>query len=74
MSWIDKLGILGIRSFSPDDPVYIQFSSPCTVIYGPNGTGKTTIIESLKYACTGDLPPNSKQGAFIHDVKVKKKT
>ncbi|KAI7851925.1 AAA domain-containing protein [Circinella umbellata] len=70
MSWIDKLGILGIRSFSPDDPVYIQFSSPCTVIYGPNGTGKTTIIEALKYACTGDLPPNSKQGAFIHDVKV----
>ena len=43
MSWIDKLGILGIRSFSPDDPVYIQFSSPCTVIYGPNGTGKTVV-------------------------------
>ncbi|KAI9320740.1 AAA domain-containing protein [Dichotomocladium elegans] len=53
MSWIDKLGILGIRSFSPEDPVYVQFNSPCTVIYGANGTGKTTIIECLKYACTG---------------------
>lgn len=41
MSWIDKLGILGIRSFSPDEPCYVQFNSPCTVIYGANGTGKT---------------------------------
>ena len=29
-----------------------------------------TIIECLKYAATGDLPPNSKGGAFIHDPKV----
>ena len=29
-----------------------------------------TIIECLKYATTGDLPPNSKGGAFIHDPKV----
>jgi len=31
-----------------------------------------TIIESLRYATTGDLPPNSKTGgAFIHDPKLK---
>lgn len=30
-----------------------------------------TIIECLKYSCTGELPPNSKSGqAFIHDTKV----
>ena len=30
-----------------------------------------TIIESLKYATTGEMPPNAKQsGAFIHDPKV----
>lgn len=29
-----------------------------------------TIIECLKYATIGDLPPNSKGGAFIHDPKV----
>lgn len=29
-----------------------------------------TIIECLKYATTGDLPPNSKGGAFIHDPKL----
>jgi DNA repair protein RAD50 len=38
-----------------------------TLIVGYNGSGKTTIIECLKYATTGDLPPNSKGGAFIHD-------
>lgn len=31
-----------------------------------------TIIESLKYATTGDQPPNTKSGAFIHDPKVLK--
>lgn len=48
----------------------IQFGQPLTLIVGQNGTGKTTIIECLKYATTGDLPPNSKGGAFIHDPKI----
>ncbi|KAH6657791.1 DNA repaire protein UVS6 [Truncatella angustata] len=30
----------------------------------------TTIIECLKYATTGEQPPNSKGGAFIHDPKL----
>ncbi|EFW98801.1 DNA repair protein rad50 [Grosmannia clavigera kw1407] len=29
-----------------------------------------TIIETLKYATTGEQPPNSKGGAFIHDPKL----
>lgn len=29
-----------------------------------------TIIECLKYITTGDMPPNSKGGAFVHDPKV----
>lgn len=37
---------------------------------GYNGSGKTTIIECLKYATAGELPPNSKGGAFIHDPKL----
>ncbi|KAJ9101852.1 hypothetical protein QFC21_003192 [Naganishia friedmannii] len=48
----------------------IQFYSPVTVIVGVNGTGKTTIIECLKYATTGELPPNTKGGAFVHDPKM----
>ncbi|KAK4520801.1 ribosomal protein S23 [Mucor velutinosus] len=70
MSHLQSMAILGIRSFSPDEPCYIKFFSPLTLIVGSNGAGKTTIIESLRYACTGDLPPNSKNGAFVNDPKV----
>ena len=70
MSKIDKLSILGIRSFDNTRSETIQFNTPLTLIVGYNGSGKTTIIECLKYATTGDLPPNSKGGAFIHDPKL----
>lgn len=67
MSSLYKLSILGVRSFSPKDHETIQFGSPLTLICGQNGCGKTTVIECLKYATTGDLPPNSKGGAFVND-------
>ncbi|KAI1137238.1 hypothetical protein F5Y05DRAFT_388585 [Hypoxylon sp. FL0543] len=70
MSKIDKLSILGIRSFNPLSRQTIQFETPLTLIVGYNGSGKTTIIECLKYATTGELPPNSKGGAFIHDPQL----
>jgi DNA repair protein RAD50 len=42
-----------------------------TLIVGENGCGKTTIIESLKYALTGETPPGSDKGkTFVHDPKV----
>ncbi|KAF3205333.1 DNA repair protein rad50 [Orbilia oligospora] len=69
-SKIDKLAILGIRSFDNTRQETIAFHTPLTLIVGYNGSGKTTIIECLKYATTGDLPPNSKNGAFIHDPKI----
>ncbi|KAK1777975.1 AAA domain-containing protein [Copromyces sp. CBS 386.78] len=67
MSKIEKMSILGVRSFGPRHPEAIAFNTPLTLIVGYNGSGKTTIIECLKYATTGELPPNSKGGAFIHD-------
>jgi DNA repair protein RAD50 len=70
MSKIEKLSIQGIRSFGHQSREAIQFNTPLTLIVGYNGSGKTTIIECLKYATTGELPPNSKGGAFIHDPKV----
>lgn len=40
---------------------------------GANGCGKTTIIECLKYAITGQLPPGCNLGqSFVHDPKVAK--
>ncbi|KAG8953820.1 DNA repair protein rad50 [Tulasnella sp. 424] len=32
--------------------------------------GVTTIVECLKYATTGEQPPNTKGGAFVHDPKM----
>ncbi|KAL4881584.1 DNA repair protein Rad50 [Aspergillus karnatakaensis] len=62
--------IFSVRSFDNTRSETIQFHTPLTLIVGYNGSGKTTIIECLKYATTGDLPPNSKGGAFIHDPKL----
>ncbi|KAK4626999.1 DNA repair protein RAD50 [Fulvia fulva] len=68
MSKIDKLQIRGIRSFDARNPMSIQFHAPLTLIVGTNGSGKTTIIECLKYVTTGELPPNAAKGAsFVHD-------
>src|SRR5689334_16262131 len=69
MSRIEQMQIRGIRSFGPGKGgETIRFNTPLTLIVGWNGSGKTTIIECLKYATTGELPANSKQGgAFIHD-------
>lgn len=61
MTSINKLHIKGIRSFAPDNNSIIEFFKPLTIIVGANGAGKTTIIESLKFACTGELPPDSKK-------------
>ncbi|KAG5354686.1 DNA repair protein [Yarrowia sp. B02] len=70
MSSISKLSIQGIRSFDNTERETITFNKPLTLIVGQNGSGKTTIIECLRYATTGDLPPHSKGGAFIHDPKI----
>ncbi|XP_050464674.1 DNA repair protein RAD50 [Cataglyphis hispanica] len=69
MSKIRRLSLRGIRNFGDDnEDSLIRFSCPLTLILGPNGTGKTTIIEALKYATTGEFPPGSDKGkSFIHD-------
>jgi DNA repair protein RAD50 len=62
MSKVERLSIRGVRNYNPDAIEYITFNCPLTLILGHNGSGKTTIIECLKYATTGDLPPNSRNG------------
>jgi DNA repair protein RAD50 len=70
MAHLNKLAIRGIRSFDDKQISVIEFFTPVTVIVGHNGSGKTTIIECLKYATTGDQPPNTRGGAFVHDPKM----
>ncbi|KAA3671939.1 DNA repair protein RAD50 [Paragonimus westermani] len=82
MALVERMSILGIRSFDHETMQKIEFFTPVTLILGHNGTGKTevsfclqTIIECLKYATTGDLPPGSKTGcSFIHDPRVARET
>lgn len=75
MSMLEKLQIQGIRSFGPQeaDKQVMTFFSPLTLILGSNGTGKTTIIECLRNATTGDLPPGQGK-VFIHDPKLNRET
>lgn len=70
MSNLFKLSIQGVRSFDSESSETIEFGFPLTLICGQNGCGKTTIIECLKYATTGDLPPNSKGGTFVNDPSI----
>lgn len=75
MCTVEKMLIKGIRSFSPDNQTVIEFFKPLTLIVGANGAGKTTVIECLKQACTGELPPNTRSGqSFIHDPKIAHET
>jgi DNA repair protein RAD50 len=68
MADIKRLAIRGVRSFHPDREETIEFYSPLTMIVGANGCGKTSIIESLKYACTGAMPPSCSNGqSFVND-------
>jgi len=62
MTTITRLGIQGIRSFDHERLEVLDFDGPVTLIVGPNGSGKTTIIECLKMASCGVLPPNAKTG------------
>ncbi|CRG93638.1 DNA repair protein RAD50, putative [Plasmodium gallinaceum] len=74
MTTFEKIGIQGIRSYCDDRVEKIKFSSPITIIYGNNGSGKSTIIECLKVSCTGDFPPNAEKGkSFLHDPLVSNK-
>lgn len=73
MSTLNKLQVRGVRSFgtSQRDEQVIRFTPPITLILGENGCGKTTVIECLKYALIGELPPGSSKGqSFVHDPKI----
>ncbi|KAH0484420.1 MAG: hypothetical protein KVP17_002213 [Porospora cf. gigantea B] len=71
MATLVKLGIRGIRAFSPANLEVLTFQKPLTLIVGHNGAGKTTIVECLKMASCGELPPFANRGHnFVHDTKV----
>lgn len=74
MARLSRMRISGIRNFSCDSEEEIKFESPVTLFLGQNGSGKTTILEAIKFALTGDLPGGTKGGqGFIYDPQMAKK-
>ena len=67
MASLKRLKIQGVRSVGPNEEnqVEVKFFTPFTILTGENGAGKTTIIESLKFACSGSLPPGSKTNGWF---------
>lgn len=74
MALLHSLEICGVRSFSPESKETISFNTPVTLFLGQNGCGKTTIIESIRYALTSELPSGSNSGqGFLNDPKMSHK-
>ena len=66
---LNKLWIKNIRSYGGREAAVIEFKGRITLVLGSNGAGKTTILECLRWALTGVLPPGSERGrAFVNSV------
>ena len=48
--------------------LFFDLSSPLTLIYAPNGTGKTTLCEAAEWLLTGQIERLSKGSSFDSDV------
>lgn len=60
MKYLKKITISNARRFAKD--ICIDFGEGATILLAPNGTGKTTVFESIEFALTGaiqrlDRPP-----------------
>jgi predicted ATPase len=73
MSYLKKIEFSGIRCFPPESetcpPVIIDFDSPITILKGENGSGKSTIIETIKIASNPEVKTSDLKDA-LHKVKI----
>lgn len=51
--WLSTLSVAHFRGIS--DSVVFDFSSPLTLVFAPNGTGKTTMCEATEWLLTGQV-------------------
>ncbi|USD23320.1 AAA family ATPase [Microbulbifer variabilis] len=62
---IDKLQIQKFRGIS--EKISLDLSAPLTVIYAPNGTGKTSICDALEWLLCGHIKRLS--SLELHDIR-----
>lgn len=51
--WLSALSVSHFRGIS--DSIVFDFSSPLTLVFAPNGTGKTTMCEATEWLLTGQV-------------------
>jgi chromosome segregation protein len=62
---IKKLQIAGFKSFV--DPTTVHFDHDITCVVGPNGCGKSNIVDAIKW-CMGEQSPSRLRGKHMEDV------
>lgn len=61
---IDKVIISGFHKIT--DPIEYRLDN-CNIIYGPNGSGKTTIMEAIQWVLLGYIPSTGKTKSSIFE-------
>jgi chromosome segregation protein len=62
---IARVKLTGFKSFV--DPVELQIMTGLTGVVGPNGCGKSNLLEAIRWAM-GEGSPKSLRGAGMDDV------
>ena len=71
---LSKLIVKNFRGFTNE--IVLEFKNPYTFVYGPNGTGKSSLCESLEYSLLGTIHEAEAKridiGSYIKNVNTGK--